>query len=1112
MLAIFACRGYKQTAQTPKCLHWAAYPGDDATMAWCWPATDTGARVIDGQLTQAKNEVDCLTFTLYPNNPGYDYLNEYGTLIYAVDSDEPETAVFAGRVIAISPFSDPDGATGKAVTCEGGLGFLRDVNYGVSASDLTTWPKAYNLLDNLGKRYNAGVGSGSGNWNILNQTGVSSSNVLFYIHKVMSFDLSAISSSTAGHGISEQIAASSLDIFTSVCNNNNWVMLYDRTLPQDANGFFEATNYLTIKPNGSVGTTRGDIEIGVNLGSSSYEAVMGNPATFGYAKDTSSGQNGFAASTSAEDYKTYGVITGGASYNEGLNGTQIANRAKSLINTTFDYSITATALDLSYIDADFDRFKLLDRWTVKNSLIGLNQTMQIVKRTVDLDEPWNSSIEFGTKSKSASQQQAATSSAVNMTGDNAVAITVFDGASSGVVPVPSSASSDLVLSAAGTWVSNSGGGGGVTDYDQLTSRPSINGVTLTGTMAATDIKMERVFFGTCGTAAATTTKSVTCSNFAASDLVAGTVVFVKFTYGNTASTTASLDVNGTGGIAIARVGSTVTTQHYWTAGELVCFVYDDANRWLMVDKGTASTTYYGLTKLSSSTSSTSTTLAATPSAVKAAYDLAAAAAPAASLATVATSGDYDDLDNKPAIPSYSTFTNSTDGLVPKPNLSDVDEMLYYMDADGVWNSVHEILDETANLHTNEQGYLNRYWDGSQAYWRATNLATVATSGSYSDLSGTPTIPSASSTTPAMDGTASAGSETAWAKGDHVHPTDTSRAASSHTHGSITNAGAITSDTSVASGDKLVIADSSDSSKLKRSGIAFGSSTSTYLRNDGTWGTPSGGGGGTSDYTDLTNKPQINSVTLTGNKSAADLSLLATSGSTFTDLTGDDASSLEMGGGSTIQLHESNPGDYDAFVICEGSVLANIYADMNGTSVMLPSGGTSGQVLAKASATDYDVGWVTPSGGGGSYAVTRFVPDTTSAQTLSTSAALVTSITTKELDTAGVTVSSNVYTLPSAGLWRITAQCGMYPNTTAKTRLSAGIYKNNASGTRLAIGIHEVYNLTANTASQVTTVMAQTVINAAANDKIAICAFADVTNAKLHKSDSSITNITFEKVG
>jgi predicted phosphodiesterase len=60
----------------------------------------------------------------------------------------------------------------------------------------------------------------------------------------------------------------------------------------------------------------------------------------------------------------------------------------------------------------------------------------------------------------------------------------------------------------------------------------------------------------------------------------------------------------------------------------------------------------------------------------------------------------------------------------------------------------------------------------------------------------------------------------------------------HTHGSITNAGAITSNTTIASGDRLVITDNSDSSKIKRTSITFGTSTTTYLRNNGTWGTPS----------------------------------------------------------------------------------------------------------------------------------------------------------------------------------------------------------------------------------------------------------------------------------
>lgn len=54
----------------------------------------------------------------------------------------------------------------------------------------------------------------------------------------------------------------------------------------------------------------------------------------------------------------------------------------------------------------------------------------------------------------------------------------------------------------------------------------------------------------------------------------------------------------------------------------------------------------------------------------------------------------------------------------------------------------------------------RYWDGTQ--WQV-----LATGG---------IVPLPSTATPAMDGTASAGSSGAWARGDHVHPTDTTREA------------------------------------------------------------------------------------------------------------------------------------------------------------------------------------------------------------------------------------------------------------------------------------------------------------------------------------------------
>lgn len=61
-------------------------------------------------------------------------------------------------------------------------------------------------------------------------------------------------------------------------------------------------------------------------------------------------------------------------------------------------------------------------------------------------------------------------------------------------------------------------------------------------------------------------------------------------------------------------------------------------------------------------------------------------------------------------------------------------------------------------------------------------------------------------------------------------------------GNIQNTGALqTSDVTIATGDKLVVTDSSDSSKVARASISFDTSNTTdYLRKDGTWQTVSGG--------------------------------------------------------------------------------------------------------------------------------------------------------------------------------------------------------------------------------------------------------------------------------
>lgn len=128
-----------------------------------------------------------------------------------------------------------------------------------------------------------------------------------------------------------------------------------------------------------------------------------------------------------------------------------------------------------------------------------------------------------------------------------------------------------------------------------------------------------VFFGTCTTAASTNDKVVTTQN-GDFKLEAGSVLYVQFNTAAT-STATTLNVDNTGAIAVQTSAVNALSAYQIAPKVVACFVYD-GTVYRMLDSTIATTTYYGVTKLSSSTNSTSTIMAATPSAVKEAYDLA----------------------------------------------------------------------------------------------------------------------------------------------------------------------------------------------------------------------------------------------------------------------------------------------------------------------------------------------------------------------------------------------------------------------------------------------------------------------------------------------------------
>lgn len=249
-------------------------------------------------------------------------------------------------------------------------------------------------------------------------------------------------------------------------------------------------------------------------------------------------------------------------------------------------------------------------------------------------------------------------------------------------------------------------------------------ITLTGSDSSTSTVDDgkTVWYGTCSTESGTTQKVVTTTSgdFVLND---GNAVKIYFANANASNTAFMLKIDNTVAKYVDMAG-TFTSEI--RAGQVLDFVYDSTSgRYKALGREVATTSNFGITKLVDATNSTSTSAAATPNSVKAAYDLANGKAPtshASSSTTygVGTASNYGHLKLSDSTSSTSSTTSGT-AATPK--------------------AVKDALDSAKS-----------YADGIGA-----------------------DIPSAADATPLMDGTAAVGTSTDYAREDHVHPTDTSRA-------------------------------------------------------------------------------------------------------------------------------------------------------------------------------------------------------------------------------------------------------------------------------------------------------------------------------------------------
>lgn len=328
-------------------------------------------RISGGKVAKSINAVDSFSFTIYPNNAGYDLLKPLTTSVKVYD-ESTDKDIFIGRVLKCPDSMDERGLICRKVTCEGRLGWLYDsvqpyVEYkmvGIST-----------VLSSFLSKHNAQVGADKRIE--LGQVTVTASNNYTY---------------TANWDKTMNVIADKL-----IGKFGGEIQLRDKG----------GKVYLDYLENIGHGTDT-TIELAVNLKIISREvdetAVITRLYPLGAKLTDSEKRLTIGAVNGGKDYiedssliAKYGVISGPQIWDDITLASNLLSKGKEYLKSVnrakVQYQITA--LDLSRIDKHIEQFELGCWYRVKNSLMGIDEDLRIVGISIDLDNPQASQLTFG---------------------------------------------------------------------------------------------------------------------------------------------------------------------------------------------------------------------------------------------------------------------------------------------------------------------------------------------------------------------------------------------------------------------------------------------------------------------------------------------------------------------------------------------------------------------------------------------------------------------------------------------------------------------------------------------------------------------------------------------
>lgn len=339
-------------------------------------------KLASGSVVKGINTIDTFSFTLYPNNVGFDLVREFKTLV-TVYNTKRDRYEFYGRVLCANPSMDRNGLITKDVTCENYFGFLCDSRQKYVAEK--NW-KVRELLKHIIDTHNS------------------------QIEEYKQFKIGLVT-----------VEDKNDNLYLGIQRNNTWDTLNEKLLDRlggelrfrvEDDGIY--LDYLT-----QIGTTsKTPIKLSHNM-----ESILKEHDPTEYVTrliplgakeedseerlDITSVNDGVEYIDDEEAIEAYGIHVGYKEWDDVTEAANLLTKARKWLieNNRMLVNYTITALDLSLIDIDIDDLDVGNTHPIENALLGIDDSSRIIKKTIDVPDETKSTVEVGDVFKNLSDIQ-----------------------------------------------------------------------------------------------------------------------------------------------------------------------------------------------------------------------------------------------------------------------------------------------------------------------------------------------------------------------------------------------------------------------------------------------------------------------------------------------------------------------------------------------------------------------------------------------------------------------------------------------------------------------------------------------------------------------------------